>query len=59
MSLMEYMDEKIIGLMNELQDEIARQSKESDADENGLLDLSITINDEIIPFEEKACLRIG
>lgn len=54
MSLMEYMDEKIIGLMNELQDEIARQSKESDADENGLLDLSITINDEIIPFEEKS-----
>lgn len=53
-SLVEYMDEKIIGLINELQEERVRQSKESSKDENEVLDSFVTINDEVIPFEEKS-----
>lgn len=58
---MEYMDEKIIELMNEKQEELARISKENNGYEGTVRqDVQtdfIEINDEIIPFEEKSVLE--
>ncbi len=60
-SLMKYMDEKIIELMNEMQEEIARISGENSSYKGNVQqDVQadfIEINDEIIPFEEKSVLE--